>query len=223
MKFISFPTQAIAKGQDEIYLIARFLWYTFKMEIIKEKDVKITDLAKLLKKGKVIVCPTDTVYGLVADATNQVAVKKIFKIKQRKSEKPIPIFVKNLKIAKNFAVIEKEQEKIIKSVWPGRTTLILKPKHKLPKGIGKAGKEIGLRIPNYKIINRLLSVLDFPLTGTSANISREPASTKIQEIISQFENQKHQPDLVIDCGNLPKNKPSTVIDLTILPFKVLRE
>ena len=101
------------------------------MEIIKEKDVKIADLAEWLKKGKVAVCPTDTVYGLVADAINQTAVNKIFKIKQRKSGKPISIFVRDLKMAKGFAVIGKEQEKIIKSVWPGRTTLILKPKRKL--------------------------------------------------------------------------------------------
>ena len=193
------------------------------MEIIKEKDVKIADLAEWLKKGKVAVCPTDTVYGLVADAINQTAVNKIFKIKQRKSGKPISIFVRDLKMAKGFAVIGKEQEKIIKSVWPGRTTLILKPKRKLPKGIGRAGKEIGLRIPDYKIISRLLSVSNSPLTGTSANISGKPASTKIKEIISQFKNQKHQPDLVIDCGNLPKNKPSTIIDLTIYPSRVLRQ
>src|SRR4030042_6277146 len=190
------------------------------MEIIKEKDIKITEIVKWLKGGKIIICPTDTVYGLVADATNQTAVNKIFKIKQRENGKPIPIFVKNLKMAKDFAVIKKEQEKIIKSVWPGRTTLILKPKRKLPKGIGRAGKEIGLRIPDYKIISRLLSVSNSPLTGTSANISGKPASTKIKEIIYQFKNQKHQPDLVINCGDLRKNKPSTIIDLTIYPSRV---
>jgi L-threonylcarbamoyladenylate synthase len=134
-------------------------------------------IAKELKRGKVIVCPTDTVYGLIADATNKKAVGKVFKIKKRPINKPISIFVKDIKMAKKLAKINRNQENFLKSVWPGKVTVILKPKRKFPKGVGRPEKEIGLRIPDYKIINQLLSIIDRPLTGTSANISGKPAST----------------------------------------------
>ncbi len=183
--------------------------------------VKIT--VEAIKEGKVIICPTDTIYGLICDATNIKAVRRLLKIKRRSKNKPIPIFVKNLKMAKTLAKIDKKQEKILKAVWPGKVTVILRPRKKFPKGIGKPKKEIGLRIPDYKIVNQLLLTINFPFTGTSANISGESPSIKIKEVIFQFKNQKHQPDLVIDAGNLLKSKPSVVLDLTSWPPKILRE
>ena len=191
---------------------------------IGQKNLKqIVKIAvKAIKQGKVIVCSTDTVYGLLADATNEKAVRKIFKIKKRKTQKPIPIFVKDVKTAKNLAYVNENQENFLKSVWPGKVTVVLRPKRKFPKGIGKPKKEIGLRIPNYKIINQLLLIINRPLTSTSANISGKPPSTKIKEILKQFKNQKYQPDLVISADTLPKSKPSTVLDLRIWPPKILR-
>ncbi|GAI00957.1 unnamed protein product [marine sediment metagenome] len=182
--------------------------------------VKIT--VKSIKQGEVVVCPTDTIYGLLADATNEKAIKKLLKIKKRRTQKPIPIFVKDLKVAKRLAQINKNQEKFLRKVWPGKVTTVLKRKNKLPKILFAERKTIGLRIPDYKIINQLLFIINRPLTGTSANISGKPPSTKIKEVISQFKNQKFQPDLIIDVGNLPKSKPSIVFDLTIWPPKILR-
>lgn len=192
------------------------------MEIIREKDIKIASLVRSLKEGKVLVCPSDTVYGLVADAANKEAVEKVFKIKKRDRRKPVPIFVKNLKMAKKLARIKKKEEDFLRIAWPGKITIILKPRKKLPKGIGKPGKEIGLRVIDSKVINRLLSQLDFPLTATSANLSGKSPSVKIKEIILQFKDRKYRPDLVIDSGNLPENEPSTIIDLTVWPPKILR-
>ena len=180
-------------------------------------------MVKSIKQGEVVVCPTDTVYGLIADATNEKAVKKLLKIKKRNTQKPIPIFVKDIKIAKKFALINKNQEKFLKKVWPGKVTVVLKRKGKLPRILFRNKKTIGLRIPNYKVINQLLLIINRPLTGTSANISGQPPSTKIKEVISQFKNQKFQPDLIIDAGNLPKSKPSIVLDLTTSPTKILRK
>lgn len=189
-----------------------------------KKAIKTT--VKFIKQGKVIVLPTDTVYGLVADATNKKAIEKLFKIKKRNPKKPIPIFVKNTGMAKKLAQIDKKQEKFLKGIWHGKVTAVLLR----PSGGGVRGKiygvdkkTIGLRIPNYRFLNILLKKLNRPLTGTSANVSGRPASTKIKEVIRQFKNQKYQPDLVIDAGNLPKNKPSTVIDLTGKKIKILRK
>jgi len=191
----------------------------------KNLDEILKKAMKVIRQGGVIVCPTDTVYGLIADAKNKKAVKKIFKIKKRKEEKPIPIFVRDLKMAKSLVLINKFQEKLLKKVWPGKITVILKAKRLakkiFPKSIISSENKIGLRIPNYKIINRLLRILNRPLTGTSANISGKPPSTKIKEILKQFKNQKYKPDLILDAGNLKLSLSSTIIDLE--NFKIFRE
>ena len=180
---------------------------------------------KLLKTGKVIICPTDTVYGLVANAANEKAVKKIFKIKKREKGKPIPIFVKDIEMAKKLALIGEKQEKFLKKVWPGKVTAVLKRKKNcgLPAILFGGKKTIGLRIPNYRLVNELLKRLNKPLTGTSANISGKPALTGNKEVLEQFENQKDKPDLFLDAGSLPKSFPSKVIDLTKDKIKILRK
>ncbi len=185
---------------------------------------KITKEAiKSIKEGEVIVCPTDTVYGLISDATNEKAVKKLFKIKKRLVLKPIPIFVKDMKMAKKFARINKNQEEFLKKLWSGKVTVVLKRRKKKIKLFGVAPDTIALRIPKYKLINELLKKLNCPLTGTSANISGKPASTKIKIVTFQFKNQKFLPDLVLNSGNLRKSSPSTVIDLTKKKPKILRK
>jgi len=185
----------------------------------------VKEIAEELKTGKVIVCPTDTVYGILADAANEKAAKKIFDIKKRQKRKPIPVFVKDIRMAKRIAFIDKKQEKFLKKVWSGKITVILKRKINsgLPKILFGQKKTIGLRIPDYKLVNILLKKINRPLTGTSANISGKLPSTKIKEVLKQFENQKIQPDLVINAGNLPKSSPSTVINLTGKKPKILRK
>jgi len=190
---------------------------------------------KAIKKGEVLVCPTDTVYGLICDATNKKAVKRLFKIKKRKETKPIPIFVKDLKMAKNLAHINKNQKKFFEKNWPGKVTIVLKRlqptrhpsikagPYNLPKILFGEIKTIGLRIPKYKLAKELLKKLNLPLTGTSANISGRPPSTKIAEVINQFKGEKQQPNLILDAGNLRPSLPSTVIDLTGKKPKILRE
>jgi len=196
------------------------------MEILKLEPENLAETikkaAKSIKEGRIIILPTDTVYGFVADAKNKKAVEKLFKIKKRKKEKPIPIFVKNIEMAKKLVLIDKEQEKFLKKVWPGKVTVVLERK-KGQNLYGLDRKTVAIRIPDYRFLNILLKKINRPLTGTSANISGKPTSTKIKEVINQFKNQKHQPDLIIDAGNLPKNRPSKVVDLRGRKIKILRE
>ncbi len=182
--------------------------------------VKIT--AELIKQEKVIVCPTDTVYIPAADATNRKAVKKVFLMKERSPKKPTPIFVKDIKMAKKLAFINKKQEKFLKSVWPGKVTVVLERKKTTKKLYGVDKKTIALRIPKHRLVNKLLKRLNLPLVGTSANISGKPPSGNLKEVLRQFKDKKHQPDLIVDGGNLRPGKPSTVLDLTVWPPKTLR-
>ncbi len=178
------------------------------MEIIKP-DIK--KAAKALKEGKVLICPTDTVYGLVCDYGNKKALERLFKIKKREKEKQVPVFVKDVEYAKKLVKVDKRQEELLKKVWPGQVTAVLK---------GKKGGTLGLRIPKYEFINELLKETSLPLTGTSANVSGNAPSTRFKEVVSQFEDLK--PDMAFDAGNLKESEPSTVIDLTICPPKILR-
>ena len=192
---------------------------------ISQKNLKLVmkEVIKSIKEGKVIIFPTDTVYIPLADAANQKAVKKVFQIKQRSQNKPIPIFVKDMKMAKKLAKIDKAQEKFLKAVWPGKVTVVLKRKRKKIELFGVDRKTIAIRIPNFKLINFLLEKLNTSLVGTSANISGQPASGNLKKVLRQFKDKKYQPDLVIDAGNLPRRRPSVVLDLTRLPPKILRK
>ncbi len=188
----------------------------------KNLESVLVEAVSIIKSHGVVLCPTDTVYGLIADANSEVAIKKIFKIKKRDIKKPLPIFVKNLKMAKSLAILSSKQEETLKEVWPGKVTVILKAKSKkMPRGIFGKNYQIGLRVPNYQLLNLLLKRIDCPLAQTSANISGEKASTKISEVLKQFTNQKNQPDLILDIGDLKESLSSSVVDL--INFKILRQ
>ena len=95
------------------------------MESVKEDKKNIKEIVAALKNGAVLVLPTDTVYGLVCDATNKISVERIFKIKQRPKYNPLPIFIKSIEEAKKIALINKEQEKTLEEKWPGKYTFVL--------------------------------------------------------------------------------------------------
>lgn len=194
------------------------------MEVLKvnPKNLKVAiiKVVESIKKGKVIICPTDTVYGLICDATNKKAVNNIFKIKKRSFQKPVSIFVEDFKMAKKFAKINKNQGKFLKKVWPGKVIVILKTKRRFSRGIVCQRGKIGLRMPNYKLLNETLNKFKGPLAQTSANLTGKPTLPLMKNILKQFQDKKYQPDLAIDAGKL-SGKPSVVIDLTQSPPKIL--
>lgn len=191
------------------------------MKIIKKEKINLGEIIQALRRGKVIICPTDTVYGLVADATNKKSVAVIFKIKQRNFRKTVSIFVKDLKMAKKFAKINKEQEKFLNEFWPGKMIAVLKSKKKFPPGIVCQWGKIGVRIPKYKLLNEILNRFKGPLAQTSANLSGQPTPTAVSDVLKQFKNKKLQPDMAIDAGKLA-GQPSMVVDFTQSPPKTLR-
>ncbi|MBI2644428.1 MAG: threonylcarbamoyl-AMP synthase [Candidatus Wildermuthbacteria bacterium] len=175
-----------------------------------------------LEKGKVFVLPTDTVYGLVADAANSEAVEKVFQIKGREPGKPLPIFVEDIAMAKELADIKEKEERFLQKVWPGKVTVVLPSNNILPQATGTA-RTIGLRIPSYDLILSILRIFPRPLTGTSANLAGTPSLRDSKDVVAQFKKREHRPDIVIDAGKLPLSLPSTVIDWTGGKQKVLRQ
>lgn len=199
------------------------------MEILKQSPRAKSKAVSALKKGRVVVCPTDTVYGFLADATNKKAVEKIYKIKNRPRQKPLPVFVKDLKMAKKIAEISEQQEKILTlrlrsgqaKFWPGKHTFVLKRKKEI-KLYGVQKDTIAIRIPKYKFLNDLLEKINRPLVQTSVNISGGKSLLKIKDIVKAFGVEK-QIDIIIEGGNLKKSKSSKIIDLSKERTKILRQ
>ncbi len=200
-----------------------FLGPGFKVISFRSRDA-VEQAVACLEKGQVVVSPTDTVYGFLADACNESAVERVFEIKERDKGKPIPIFVKDIKMAKKLALIDKTQEHFLKEVWPGRITVVLKRKvnNCLSETLFGRRKTIALRIPDNKLVKEILRKFNKPLTGTSANISGRGSLVKIKQILEEFEDEHAKPDLVLNAGNLPEKHASSIIDLTKNKPKTLR-
>jgi L-threonylcarbamoyladenylate synthase len=176
----------------------------------------------ILQEGGVIVHPTDTLYGLGANALDARAAKKIFMIKERPLTMPLPVLVRDMRWAHELADISPRNEEILKKLWPGKFTAILPRKKIVPDIITSGSETVGLRIADYPLMDALLAKLGYPLTMTSANMSGEESSQDIDEVIAVFSGAKRRPDLVIDVGTLPPSSPSTLLDLTTDKPKILR-
>jgi len=192
------------------------------VKVIKGKNENVVEMVAALKNGAVLVLPTDTIYGLVCDATNNEAVERIFNIKKRDKSKTLPVFIENIEMAKEYAVISKKQQDFLEKNWPGAVTVVFKKKDGLSPLVYK-DDTIALRQPNYKLILEVIELFKRPLAQTSVNISNDPPLEKIGEIISYFTGQKDQPDLIVDAGDLTKNKPSAIVDLTKNKINILRK
>lgn len=180
------------------------------------------DYIRILEEGGVLAIPTDTVYGLAADATNPDAVARVFAIKGRGEEKALPIFVLDIRMAKMIADISVIQESFLVRIWPGKVTAVLPLRSNAPLAKNAVAPDgtVALRIPDYPLVSELLQRFKRPLTGTSANKSGQPACRDIPALRSQLADLP--PDGIIDAGELPESLASTIVDLTKEPPVILR-
>lgn len=178
--------------------------------------------AGVLKSGGVVVYPTDTLYGLGANAFNEDAIAKVQKMKKQNRDKPISVVVRDIKMARRIACIDLKVEKILNRIWPGPITAVLRKKDIIPYILTGAGETVAVKISDNKFISALLSKIDFPVTATSANISGENNLLKPEEIIEKLGGGKTSPDLFINAGEIKNPAASTIIDLTMSIPKIIR-
>lgn len=193
-----------------------------KIDLSGDFSEAIQEAIAVLKLGGAVIYPTDTLYGLGANALEAGPVERIFKIKRRSKSKPLPIAVRNINWAKELAFIYKKEEKILEAAWPGAVTVVLPKRNIVPDILTAGQRSVAMRIPDSRFTDELLGQFGYPITSTSANISDELPSFKISEIIERFENSEYKPDLVIDAGDLKESEPSTILDLTSNKPKILR-
>lgn len=183
---------------------------------MKKNDVSAAIQA--LKKGQLILYPTDTLYALGADIFNDSAVKKVFDVKQRPYSIPLPVAVSSIEAIDAIAWMNTAAQVICERFLPGSVTIILKKKRKVSALITSGSETIAIRIPNNPIALKLLASYG-PLTVTSANIHHEKTAGTIKDILRQLNTSI---PICIDDGR-KEGTVSTIIDLTTKKPKVVRE
>lgn len=176
-----------------------------------------------LQSGGVILYPTDTLYGLGADALSDEAVAKIYTIKGRDEGKPIHAIVRDLEMAERYAFVDGIARILAKRFLPGPLTLILKKKTGIETGIAKGIDTFGIRIPDNTFCMALVDSFGGPITTTSANRAGMQPCESVEEILEQLGENAQQIACVVDGGTLPKRAPSTVVDCSGERPIILRE
>ena len=171
--------------------------------------------------GSVISLPTDTFYALAADPFNLRAVEQIFQIKGRQDWKPLLLLIDSVDQAETIAQnIPDVFYEIAEEFWPGPLTLILPAANQVPLKITGGTGTVGMRIPNFTLTRLLVKAIDIPVVGTSANLSAHPACASADEVLRQLGGKI---ELVLDSGKLNSTAPSTILDLTKEPARIIRE
>ena len=187
-----------------------------------------------LRVAGVVLYPTDTLYGLGADALSNEAVDKIYAIKGRDGRKPIHAIVADIAMVEKYAEVSDMARTLAKEFLPGPLTLILKKREGIRTGIARGMNTVGIRIPKSEFCLALAKDFGKPITTTSANASGRKPERNIKAILEQLRDsgpytsllQKtsiRNIDLVIDAGELPERQPSTVVDVSGHEPVILRE
>ncbi|GEN49475.1 L-threonylcarbamoyladenylate synthase [Alkalibacterium pelagium] len=173
---------------------------------------EIREAAEALKAGEVVAFPTETVYGLGADATNETAVRKIFEAKGRPNDNPLIIHVSNVTQMKQFvSSLPEEAEKVIAHFWPGSCTIVLNKKGPLAPSVTGGLDTVGIRMPDHSVALNLIEATGVPLAAPSANSSGRPSPTTAHHVHDDLDGKIRG---IIDGGPTGVGLESTVLDLT---------
>lgn len=169
----------------------------------------LQEASKLLRDGKLIIFPTETVYGVGANALNSVSVDNIFKAKGRANDNPLIVHIADIKDINKYCYKPNDvEEKLINAFMPGPFTLILPKKNNIPSNVSANLDTIGIRMPSNKIAHYLIKEAGIPIAAPSANISSRPSGTKVSDIISEFDGKVAG---IIDGGETLIGIESTVV------------
>ena len=179
--------------------------------------------AAVLQKGGVVLYPTDTLYGLGADAFSDDAVAKVYDIKGREEGKPIHALVSGVEMAEEYGEVSDLARQLLRELPRGMLTLIVPKKRGVETGVGRGITTFGFRGPDNAFCQSLLKEFGSPVTATSANRSGEAPRRRVVGIIHQLGESADNIDMCVDAGELPARMPSTVVDLSRKEPIILRE
>jgi len=176
--------------------------------------------AERLAAGEVVALPTETVYGLAADATRPEAVRRIFEVKGRPSHNPLITHVSDLPMARRcVAHWPEEADRLAAQFWPGPLTLVMGRSPWIPDEVTAGGPTVGVRLPAHPVMRETIALCGFPLAAPSANLSNQLSPTTAQHVLDGLGGRI---PLILDGGPCAVGIESTVVDLTVTPPRVLR-
>lgn len=194
--------------------------YSDQKEKVKQEEIE--EAAREIRKGKLVLFPTETVYGIGANALDEEAVKKIFIAKGRAQDNPLIIHVSNMKMVEDIVDnIGGLERKLIEKFWPGPLTIIFQRKSKevIPNVVTANLDTVGIRMPSNLIAKELIEKSGVPIAAPSANISGKPSGTKVEDIISELDGKVAY---ILDGGLTDIGLESTVIKVENNKIDILR-
>lgn len=177
------------------------------------------EIVEVIKNGGVVIMPTDTIYGIIADATNEKAIQKVYEIKKRNENKPMLMLVNGIKMLNKYvSSINDIEKKLIDELWPGALTIIFNKKNVSDLLTGGLDT-VGIRYPDNELLINIMNELNVPLLSTSVNVSGDASATCIDNINESILNNV---DYVYDVGEC-KGEASTIVVVKGSELRVLRE
>lgn len=185
---------------------------------LKAKDIE--QAAAMLRAGGIVAVPTETVYGLAADALNEKAVEAVYTAKGRPEQKPLSVLVNGMDMVETVCTeIPPVAYRLAIAFWPGPLTMVLKSKGAVPNVVTAGGSTLGVRCPDHPVTLSLIGTLGRPLAAPSANPSGAPSPKCAQEVTAGLNGKI---DAVVDGGRCTVGVESTILDLSLNPPKLLR-
>ena len=190
------------------------------METVLITSDDLSYAAEVILRGGLVGVPTDTIYGLAGNGLDADAVAKIYEIKGRPAIKALILLVPDLKVAETVCAGIPERARILaEAFWPGPLALILPRRDTVPDIVTAGGSTVGVRCPNHPKTLELLRLTGVPLATPSANISGMPSPKSAEEVLAYFDGQI---ECIIDGGTSALGVESTIVDLTVEPYKIVR-
>ncbi len=187
-------------------------------------DPKVLEqAARLIARGEVVVCPTDTGYAFSANALDTRAVAKVFHLKGRSYANPIHVAVNSIEEAGKYAYVDEAARQLAVRFLPGALTLVLPKREIIPPMLVAGLDTIGIRVPDNRVMLNLAEMTGRPLTTTSANISGRPTPYAAEEVVEQLGETIQDVALILDQGTLARRELSTIVDLAASPPQLIRQ
>ena len=192
-----------------------------KIDANNPEEKVIAKATDILTGGGIIAYPTETFYGLGADATNEKAIQKIFSVKGRDFRNPISLIIGQAEdIYPLVQLLPEAARKLMKTFWPGALTIVFNASNTISPLLTAGSGKIGVRVSSHPIALKLVQKLKKPITATSANQSGKPECNQASEVVNQIGDKL---DAVVDYGKTQGDIASTVVDVTCTPPAILRE
>ena len=187
---------------------------------VKPAPSAVGDAAAVLRGGGLVAFPTETFYGLGASALQAVAVRRVFEVKGRPQSKPVLVLVDSVTMVDAVALeVSPRARALMAAHWPGALTLVFRARPDLPGELTAGSGTVGVRLSAHPLARALVSALGEPVTAPSANPSGHPAPITAADVLAQFRDRI---ELVLDGGATAGGEPSTVLDVTVDPPRVIR-